>query len=153
MWTHTHTHTHTGMHSKQTHTWCMMGFTFRLQRGKEADFFLLPFGHLLLQTETTKRLNDRPSCPRREWSGDGTTSPRDSRCKWSERQQVQMARLYNRLLSLSLSFSCSLSGASTDTLGDLKERLISIESWWNVLKRQSAASYRERAQWRRPQEK
>lgn len=90
--------------------------------------------------QNNKRLNDIVSCPLGLQSGNGTTSLR---------QQLQMAHLYNSSLSLSGSLNC----ASTETLVDLKDRLISIESCWSVLKRQSISTDRGRARWKQSNEK
>ena len=139
--THTHRHTHTRMHAKANrHTrspsteWCM-GFTFRQLGGRDRHFS--PSANSCFR-QNNKRLNDIVSCPLWLRCGNGTTALR---------QQLQMARLYER--SLFLSLSC----ASTETLADLKDRLISIESCWSVLKRQSITTYRGRARWSRANEK
>lgn len=126
------THAHTRMHAKanrRARSLRRMMHGFHLQATRRRDRHFSPSANSCF-TQNNKRLNDIVSCPLWLQCGNGTTSLR---------QQLQMAHLYNHPLFLSRSLSC----ASTETLVDLKDRLISIESCWSVLKRQSITTYRE----------
>ena len=115
--THTHTHTHTRMHAKANRRtrseWCM-GFTFRQLGGRDRHFS--PSANSCFR-QNNKRLNDIVSCPLWLRCGNGTTALR---------QQLQMARLYERSLFLSLSQPC--------IHGDLGRSQRQINLDWKLLK-------------------
>lgn len=132
MWTSPWKHTQAFTQNQTVRTlsagWCM-GFTFR-HLGKERDIFFPSANSCFRQNN--KRLNDIVSCPLWLRSANGTTSLR---------QRLQKGP--------SLSLARALSYASTETLADLKDKLISIESCWSVLKCQSIYTLGERAWWGR----
>lgn len=136
MWTSAWAHTcRNACKSKQAPCKMMNGFHLQATGGKRQTF--LPFGQLCFR-QNNKRLNDIVSCPLWLQSGNGTTSLR---------QQLQMANLYIHHLFFP-PLSCSFSGAPTETLADLKDRLISIESCWSVLNHQSITTYQGERVWR-----